>query len=100
MEELAVSTTVSTRARNFAVGLYVYREDALLEPHQVAHVRERRDGIAGVIFVLPAREYADDLPLYREKHLVLRGERFGGIDGNLVADPAAELARRVDAEYD
>ena len=91
---------VELRGVGRAVGLDVNREHALLKPHQVAHIRERRDGIAGVVVVLAAREYPDDLPLYREIHLVLCGERLGRIDGNFVADPAAELARRVDAEYD
>ena len=83
-----------------AIGLHVDREDALFEPHQVAHIRKRRDGIARVVVVLSAREYSDDLPLDRKKHFVLRGERLRGIDSNFVADPAAERPRRMDAEHD
>ena len=83
-----------------AVCLDVNREHALLKPHQITHIRERRDRITGIVVVLSAREYADNLPLYREIHLVLRGERLGRIDRNLVADPAPELARGVDPKHD
>ena len=92
--------SVELRGIGRAVGLDVDCEDALLEPHQVAHVRKRRDRVAGIVVVLAARKDADDLPLYWEEHFVLRGERLGGIDGNLVSDPATECARRMDAKHD
>ena len=56
---------VELRGVGWAVGLDVNREDALLKPHQITHIRERCDRIAGIVVVLSAREYAYDLPLYR-----------------------------------